>query len=253
MDKEDKPEIIYGRNPVSALIESSRRRINKIYLASGIKHDENIRQIIKKAKECKINIQEVPRNKLDKLASGVHQGIAASVSPIEYMELGALLKSIKDKANALLIILDRVEDPHNFGSIIRTAACAGADGIIIAKRRSSPVTSTVEKASAGTVEMVPIVQVSNIASTIEKLKKSNFWVVGAEASGTQHYFDVDYNMNCALVLGGEGTGISEIVKKECDILTNIPMENRVNSLNVANAASILIYEIVRQRILKNRS
>ncbi|NLF84187.1 MAG: 23S rRNA (guanosine(2251)-2'-O)-methyltransferase RlmB [Candidatus Gastranaerophilales bacterium] len=246
-------EIIYGRNPVAALIDTNRRRINKIYVAAGIKYDDKIRQILSRAKECKINVQEVPRNKLDKLAGGVHQGIAASVSPIEYTDLDELLRRLSDKSNSLLIILDRVEDPHNFGSIIRTAAAAGADGIIIAKRRSSPVTATVEKASAGTVELLPIVQVSNIASTLEKLKKNNFWIVGAEAAGEKYYFDVDYDMNCALVLGGEGFGISDIVKKECDILTNIPMESSVNSLNVANAASILIYEVVRQRILKHRN
>ena len=247
----DKSEIIYGKNTVEALLESNRRKINKIFIAKGIKYDEKIKNILNRAREYKVNIQEIPRDKMDKLTTGVHQGIAASVSPIEYTDFNELLKSIENRKNALVLILDKVEDPHNFGSIIRTAAAAGADGIIIAKRHSSPVTSTVEKASSGTTELVPITQVSNISSTVEKLKENNFWVIGAEADGEKHYFDQDYDMNCAIVLGGEDQGISQLVKKKCDILINIPMSNNVNSLNVANAASILIYEIVRQRVSKN--
>lgn len=247
----EKSEIIYGKNPVEALVETNRRKINKIFIAKGIKYDEKIKQILKRAREYKINVQEVPRNKLDSLTNGVHQGIAASVSPIEFTELSDLLQNLKNKSNSLVVILDKVEDPHNFGSIIRTSAAAGVDAIIIAKRGSSPVTSTVEKASAGTTEIVPIVQVGNISTTIDKFKESNFWVIGADSDGEKHYFEQDYDMNCAIVLGGEGQGVSALVRKKCDIITNIPMENNVNSLNVANAASILIYEIVRQRILKN--
>ncbi|HSA07090.1 MAG TPA: 23S rRNA (guanosine(2251)-2'-O)-methyltransferase RlmB [Candidatus Gastranaerophilales bacterium] len=246
-------EIIYGKNPVDALLESNKRRINKIFIAKGIKYDEKIKRILSRAKEYKISIHEIPREKLDNLTKGVHQGIAASVAPIEFADFNELLKSLKNRTNALLIILDKVEDPHNFGSIIRTAASAGADGIIIAKRHSSPVTSTVEKASAGTIELTPIVQASNIANAIEKLKENNFWVIGAESSGEKYYFEQDYDMNCAIILGGEDQGISPLVAKNCDILVKIPMSNNVNSLNVSNAASILIYEIVRQRILKNKT
>ena len=246
------PEIIYGKNPVEALLETNKRRINKIFIAKGIKFDEKTKKIVKKARDYKINVQEIPRSKMDKLTQGVHQGIAASVSPVEYMDFNDLLSGLKDKNNSLVLVLDKVEDPHNLGSIIRSSAAAGVDGIIITKRHSSPVTSAVEKASAGTVELVPIVQVSNVSSAIEKLKKNNFWIIGAEAEGEKAYVEHDYNMNCALVLGGEDQGISPLVKKGCDILVNIPMESNVNSLNVANAASILIYEIVRQRILKNK-
>ncbi len=248
----EKSEIIYGKNPVEALLESNRRRINKIFIAKGIKYDEKIKNILNRAREYKVNVQEIPRDKMDKLVTGVHQGIAVSVSPIEYTDFNELLQSLENKKDALVLILDKVEDPHNFGSIIRTAAAAGADGIIIPKRHSSPITSTVEKASAGTIELVPISQVSNIASAVEKLKESNFWVIGSEADGEKHYFEQDYEMNCAIILGGEDQGISHLVKKKCDILVNIPMSNNVNSLNVANAASILIYEIVRQRISKNK-
>ncbi len=249
----ESPEIIYGKNPVSSLLERNRKRINKIFVAKGIRYDEKTKKILARARQYKINVQETPRDKLDKLTGGVHQGIAASVSPIEYAEFNDLLAKLKSKTNALVLILDNVEDPNNFGSIIRTAAAAGVDAIVIAKRRSSPVTSAVEKSSAGTAELVPIAQVSNISSAIEKLKESNFWIIGAEACCERQYFEQDYNMNCALVMGGEDRGISPLVRKNCDILVSIPMRNNVNSLNVANSASILIYEIVRQRISKNKT
>ncbi len=248
----EKIENIYGKNPVISLLETNKKRINKIFIAKGIKYDEKIKKIISLARQYKINVQETPREKLDKLASESHQGIIASVSPIEYIEFKDLLSNLKNKNNAIIVILDKVEDPNNFGSIIRTSAAAGVDGIVIAKRRSSPVTSAVEKASAGTAEMVSITPVSNIASAVEKLKENNFWVIGAEAGAGKYYFEQDYSMNCALVLGGEDQGISPLVKKKCDILISIPMQKNINSLNVANSASILIYELVRQRILKNK-
>ena len=246
----DEKEIVYGKNPVEGLLELNPKRINKIYLVIGVKFDSKIKNILKLARQNKINVQDVPREKMDKLADGVHQGIAASVSPVEYTELEDLLPKLKDKNDALLIILDKVEDPHNLGSIIRTAAAANVDGLIIPKRHSSQITSTVEKSSAGTVEKVPIIQVSNLNTTIETLKENNFWIIGAEGSAQTYYFNQKYDMNCALVLGGENQGISSLVTKNCDMLVKIPMSDNINSLNVANAASILIYEIVRQRILK---
>lgn len=243
-------EIIYGKNPVESVLEDNPSRINKIYIAIGIKYDQKMKNIITICKQHKITYQEIPRDKMDRLTGGVHQGVAASISPVEYVELQDLLDSLKDKEDILLVILDRVEDPHNLGSVIRTAAAAGVDGVIIPKRRSSQLTSTVFKASAGTLEKMPIVQVGNLSNTIEKLKKMNIWVIAAEGDADGYYFQTDYNMNCALVLGGEHQGVSSLVKKNCDTLVKIPMKNNVNSLNVANAASILIYEIVRQRILK---
>ena len=251
----DKNDIVYGKNSVEALLEVNKRHINKIFIVKGLKYDSKIKKIIDIARSNNIAVQEVPREKLNILsAEGVHQGVAASVSPIEYLELNVFLDILKRKQasqrNALVIMLDGVEDPHNLGSIIRTANAANADGIIIPKRRSTPVTSVVEKASAGAVERIPIVQVANLTNTLEKLKEINFWVIGAESSGDKHYFEVDYDMNCALVFGGENQGISTLVKKHCDILVKIPMLGSVNSLNVANAASIVIYEVIRQRILK---
>ena len=246
----EEKEIVYGKNPVEGILETNPKRINKIYLVIGVKFDPKIRNILSLARQNKIVVLDIPKEKMDKLTDGVHQGVAASVSPIEFIELEDLLPKIKDKKDALLIILDKVEDPHNLGSIIRTAAAANVDGIIIPKRHSSQITSTVEKASAGTVDKVAIIQVTNLSATIETLKENNFWIIGAEGSAETYYFNQKYDMNCALVMGGENQGISSLVKKNCDMLVKIPMSDNVNSLNVANAASILIYEIVRQRILK---
>ena len=249
----EKSGIVYGKNAVEALLETGKRQVNKIFLAKGVNFDPKLRKILNLAKEAGIVVQEVPREKLNIMSEDAsHQGILASVSPVEYMELDDFIATLKEKheGNSLIVMLDGVEDPHNFGSIVRTAYAAGVDGIIIPKRRSSPVTSVVEKASAGAVENIPIIQVTNLTNTIENLKKENFWVIGAEGSANQDYFDTDYNMNCVLVLGGEDKGVSLLVKKHCDILVKIPMLNKINSLNVANAASILIYEVVRQK-LKN--
>lgn len=249
----DEKEIVYGKNPVEGLLETNPKRINKLYLAKGVKFDPKIKNILSLARQNRIAVLDVPREKMDNLTGGVHQGIAASVSPVEYTELEDLLKKIKDKKDALLIILDKVEDPHNLGAIIRTAAAANADGIIIPKRRSSQITSTVEKSSAGTVEKIAIIQVNNLNATIETLKENNFWIIAAEGSAESYYFSQNYDMNCAIIMGGENQGVSSLIKKNCDIIVKIPMAENINSLNVANAASILIYEIVRQRILKKNN
>lgn len=250
----EKSEIVFGKNAIEMLLAGSKRKINKILLAKGIKYDDKIKKIVDIARKNNLIVQEVPREKLNAMTDGSHQGIIASVSPIEYMEFSEFRRSLKDKSDfSLVLILDGVEDPHNLGSIARTALCAGADAIIIPKRRSSPVTATVEKASAGAIESLPIIQVANLTNTIEKLKEDNFWIIGAEASGNQYYFEPDYNMNCALVMGGENQGISNLVKKHCDMLVKIPMPGDFNSLNVSNAASIITYEIVKQRMSKKSS
>ena len=248
----EKSGIVYGKNAVEALLEAGKRQINKIFLAKGIKFDPKLKKIIDLANESGIVIQEVPKEKLNLMTEDAsHQGIVASVSPVEYIELEDFVESLKNKqTNSLIVMLDGVEDPHNLGSIIRTAFSAEVDGIIIPKRRSSPVTAVVEKASAGAVANMPIIQVTNLTNTIEQLKEENFWIIGAEGSASQDYFDADYNMNCVLVFGGEDRGVSTLVKKHCDILVKIPMLNKINSLNVANAASIIIYEVVRQKLVR---
>jgi len=242
-------EIVYGKNPVFGILETNPKRINKIYLAKGIKYDPKIKDIITMAKNNRIVINEIPREKLDSMAEGVHQGVAASVSPVEYTEFSELLRKTKDKSDALVIILDKVEDPHNLGAIIRTAAAADADGIIIPRRNSSQITATVEKSSAGTVENIDIVQVNNLNAAIEELKEHNYWIYGAEGSANSYYFQQKFDSKTAIVLGGENNGVSTLVQKNCDVLVKIPMSEKINSLNVSNAASIIIYEVVRQRFI----
>jgi len=245
-------EFIYGKNPVLSLFSSKKRQISRIYVAKELKADDKLNRIIQSAKENGIPIMWVPRAKIDSMADGVHQGVLAAVSPVEMISVNEFLTSLKDKtAPALVLILDGIEDPYNFGSIIRSAAAAGVDGIIFPKRRTSGVTGIVEKASAGTIDMVPLVQTSNLNNTIEKLKDNNFWIIGTEMSADKFYFEPDYNMNCAFVLGNEGIGISPLVKKNCDFLVKIPMQKGVNSLNVSNSSAVLIFEVIRQRMAKN--
>lgn len=244
-------EIIYGKNAVLSALEQSNRRVNKIFILKGIKYDEKIKEILSLARDNKILYQDVPKEKLNQLTNNQnHQGIALSIAPIEYMQEDEFYDYALGHQDALVVILDGVEDPHNLGAIIRTAVCAGALGIIIPKRRNAQITSITEKTSAGAINKIPIIQVSNLNNTIEKLKKINFWIIGAEADGDKYYYDVNYNMNTAIILGGEGKGLSQLVKKNCDILVKIPMLNTFNSLNVSNAASIVIYETVKQKLQK---
>lgn len=245
-------EIIYGKNAVEALIDSENNQsINKILILKSMKFDEKIKKIVTYAKNNKILVQEVPKEKLNFYAKDVHQGIVALVSPIKYTELEDLITLINEKQeNSTVVILDGVQDPHNLGAIIRTAKCAGADAVIIPQRRSASINSTVNKSSAGAVSLIPIVQVTNINKCIETLKENSFWVIGAESTGTKNYFDIDYNMNCAIVLGGEDEGLSKLVEKNCDFVAKIPMLGEFNSLNVSNAASIILFEIVRQKLSK---
>jgi 23S rRNA (guanosine2251-2'-O)-methyltransferase len=153
----------------------------------------------------------------------------------------------------LLVVLDGVEDPHNLGAVLRTADAAGADGVVIPERRAAPVTGTVTKASAGASEYLPIAKVTNIARTVEELKERNIWTVGLDERGKQTYDSLDYNMDCALVLGAEGKGLHDLVKKKCDFLVSIPMLGKVPSLNVSVAGAVVMYEIVRQRRARDES
>lgn len=254
MDMENQKEIVYGRNSVEGVLNLSKRNITKLILAKGIRIDNKIKNIIDLAKAKKIVIQEVPKEKLDSLTEQAnHQGIAVYVAPVEYAELDEVLENLKSKDGySTIAILDSVEDPHNLGAIIRTSAAAGVDAVIIPKRRTASINASVEKASAGTIDNVPIVQVTNISQAITKLKEYNFWVVGADAEADNYYFDIKYDMNTAFVVGGENKGISSLIRKNCDIIVKIPMPGSINSLNVSNAYSVIVYELVRQRLIKSK-
>lgn len=243
-------EFIYGKNAVEEAIKQLPERINKILISNNVKKDAKINNVITQAKENGVLFQFAPPQKLDTVTEDArHQGIVAMISPIKYVEIDDFLNDF-DKEDALVILLDGVEDPHNLGAIARTAVCAGADAVIIPERRSANVNATVQKTSAGAINKIPIIKVNNLNNSIDKLKEKGFWIFGAEASGSENYFDVDYKGNCGIVLGGENRGISKLVSENCDYLVKIPMLSDFNSLNVSNAASILIYEAIKQRIAK---
>ncbi|MBQ7985710.1 MAG: 23S rRNA (guanosine(2251)-2'-O)-methyltransferase RlmB [Clostridia bacterium] len=237
---------IIGRNPVAEAIKSGRE-IDKIMVKKG-EIEGSLRPIIKKARDMGIPVIEADRNKLDQLSEGGnHQGVIALVAAHDYASIDDIFENAENKGHSpFIIILDKITDPHNFGSIIRTANCAGADGIIIPKRGSVGLNEVVAKTSAGAIEYVPVCKVTNIAQTIDSLKDRGVWVAGAEAGGDTMY-KTDLKGSMALVIGSEGEGISRLVKEKCDFLVEIPMFGDVNSLNASVAAAVLMYEIVRQR------
>ncbi len=241
----DKNSIIYGKNTIFETLLSDKRQINKIFISKSVNTDGKIQEIIDLARIKGIVFQFVPKEKLAKYSEFPHQGIIAQVSPVKYTNFEEFLTTGSEHKK--LIILDGVEDPHNVGSIIRTAVCAGYDGIIIPSRRNAQINATVEKSSAGAVNHIAIIQVNSLSNTIEKLKKHNYWIIATDAKGKDNYFDIDYcNMSFALIMGGEETGVSKNNLNKSDFIVKIPMLRNFNSLNVSNAASVIIYESVRQ-------
>ena len=242
---------VEGRNAVRELL-SSGKDINKIFVSKGEKHG-SILEIIAKAKERKVIINEIEKSKLDKMAqSDNHQGVIAIVPPYEYSEVEDILEYAKSKnEDPFIIILDEIEDPHNLGSIIRTAECCGVHGIIIPKRRAASVNSTVLRTSVGAAEHVKIARVNNIVETIKELKENDVWIYGTDMNGTVEYTKQDYKGGVGLVIGNEGSGMGRLVKENCDILVSIPMVGKINSLNASVSAGIVMYEIFNQKN-KNR-
>lgn len=237
---------VIGRQPVLEALRSGQE-INKVLIAKGSRQG-SIREIFALAKEQGIVIQEVERTVLDKLSEGAnHQGILAQVADISYLELDELLAKPRDPNwEPFLILLDGIQDPHNLGSIIRSGEAMGIDGVIIPKRRAVPVTSTVMKSSAGAANYVPICRVGNLAATIDILKNAGYWIVGADMAGDA-CFSQDLTGPLALVVGGEGHGLSRLIKDKCDFLSSVPMRGQINSLNASVAAALLMFEVVRQR------
>lgn len=242
----DTQDIIAGRNAVMEALRS-QRSINKILLQDGAKGG-SISEIIAVAKERNLAIEFVKAEKLDKMVPGMrHQGIVAMVAPIAFQSLeDVFAKAAAKNEPPFILLLDELQDPQNVGAIIRTADAAGVHGILLPKRRSCPLNAVVAKISAGAVEYVPVVQIGNIAQTIEELQERGCWVVGADMDGATYY---QSNLKGALVLviGAEGKGLGRLVKQKCDAIVSIPMVGGVSSLNASNAAAILMYEAVRQR------
>ena len=240
-------DIVIGRNRVLELIKSGKD-INKLYIQKGNRHG-SINEIISRARENKIVIKEVEKNKLDEMCENQnHQGVIATVPPFEYSDIDDILNLAKQKnEDPFIVILDEIEDPHNLGSIIRTAECAGAHGVIIPKRRSAEVNSTVNKTSAGAVQYVKVARVNNLNDTIKYLKENDVWIYGTDAGAKSYYNEQNYKGGVAIVIGSEGYGMNKLVAKNCDFLVKIPMKGKVNSLNASVSAAIMMYEVLNQR------
>ena len=245
---EENIDQVEGRNAVRELLNSGRD-INKIFIQKGERHG-SILEIIAKAKERKLLIQEVDKNKLDQMAqSDNHQGVIAIVPPYDYCDVDDILDYAKSKnENPFILILDGIEDPHNMGSIIRTAEAAGVDGIIIPKRRAASVNSTVSKVASGALEYMKIARVNNITDAINKLKDNGIWVYGTALDAEKYYYEQDLTGPIAIVIGNEANGISSLVKKNCDVLIKIPMLGNVQSLNASVSTGIVVYGAIRQRV-----
>ena len=239
--------ILVGRNPVTEALRAGRE-IDKLLVSS---REGSIKIILALAKERGIHVIYVEKAAIDRIAVGnAHQGVAAYTSPYEYSELEDIfLKAEESGEDPLIIVLDGLEDPHNLGAIMRTAECVGAHGIIIPKRNSCGLTETVAKASAGAIEYMPVVKVTNIAQTIEELKSRGIWTAACDMGGSS-YSDTDISGKIAVVIGSEGFGISKLVREKCDFVVSMPMLGKITSLNVSNAAAVILYEIRRQRDLK---
>lgn len=243
---------IYGKNSVLEALKTNARKINKLFILKNSSKDMKIDEIVKLAKENKIVFQFVPKEKFKDFSSFPHQGVLAMVSPVEYTDFYDFLERQDDSLYKKVIILDGVEDPHNLGAIIRTAVCSGFDAVIIPSRRSAQLSAVVEKTSAGAINHIPVIQVNSLSSTIDKLKDNNYWIIAAEAEGKDNYFEIDYtNMNFAIIMGGEETGVSKSNLKKADFFVKIPMIRDFNSLNVSNAAAVIMYESLKQNLVAN--
>lgn len=244
-------DYIVGRNAVREALRSGRT-IQRLFITNE-KLQGSLQEIVKLAKERHVEIRKVGEQQLNKYAEGVvHQGVVALVASVKFAELNEVLQNHSLQASStapLLVLLDGIEDPHNMGAIIRTAECCGATAVLIPKRHSAPINATVAKTSAGAVEFMPLVQVGNVAQTIEDLKKQGFWVLGAHMEGQQTMYQADMTVPLVLVIGNEGKGLSRLTKEKCDFLVTIPMYGQLNSLNASVATGILLYEAVRQRQL----
>lgn len=236
--------VIVGRNPVTEALKSGRE-VDKLLVSAT---EGSMIKILAMAKENGIPVMKVEKAALDRIAPGqAHQGVAAYISPYEYAELDDIFARAEASGEEpFIIILDNLEDPHNLGAIMRTAECAGAHGVIIPKRRACGLTEVVAKASAGAIEYMPCVKVTNIAQTIDELKERGIWVAACDMGGRE-YYKADLTGKLAVVIGSEGFGISKLVKDKCDFVVSMPMLGKITSLNASNAAAVIIYEVRKQR------
>lgn len=245
-----KEEIIYGMNPVLEALRATRRAFELFVAGAGT--DTRLEKLLKLAAEKGVPVRNREKADISRLCGTEHhQGVALRVEGFSYAELGDILERFRaSEEKGLLVVLDGVQDPHNLGAIIRSAACAGGHGVVIPKDRAARITPTVEKSSAGAVETVAVAQVVNIAQTLEALKREGFWIYGAADDAPATLFAQDFTGHVVLVIGSEGEGIRPLVRKKCDAIFSIPMQGGVSSLNASVAAGVALFEVVRQRLGK---
>ena len=241
-------EVVAGRNPVMEVL-NGERTVERVFIAVGT--EGSVHKIAAVARDQGVIVEYVPKEKIDAMAPGVkHQGVAAKGSEYKYAELEEVFGAAAARGeDPFIVVLDEITDPHNLGAVIRTAECAGAHGVIIPKRRACALTQTVALSAAGAVERVPVVQVNNLARTIEELQARGLWVAAADMDGVT-YYEHDLTGPIAIVIGNEGKGVGKLVKEKCDFVLSIPMKGEINSLNASNAAAVLMYGILRARLSK---
>jgi 23S rRNA (guanosine2251-2'-O)-methyltransferase len=238
--------ILYGINTVTEALRARGRAFEWVGVAKE-RHDIRLQRVIEECRKIGVPVRVLPRVELDRMAGNAgHQGLVAVTSAKQYSDLDDLVAARRGE-HSLIVVLDGVEDPHNLGAILRTADAAGADGVVIPERRAAGVTGTVAKTSAGASEHLPVAKVTNVSRALEELKSKELWIVGLDERGAQTYDSVDYKMHCAIVLGAEGKGLHDLVRKHCDLVVSVPMLGKVASLNVSVAAGVVLFEVVRQR------
>ena len=245
---------IYGLIPVLEALRAGNHRLEQITIAEGARH-ERLRELLDLARHARVPVHRAPKFALDRSLPGVtHQGVIARTAAATYSDAEELLDDLAARVGTtkppLVLGLDAVEDPRNLGAILRTAECAGVDGVFIPERRAVGLTATVAKAAAGALEHVPVARVTNLVQLIERLKRLNIWVVGATGDASLSYTEWDWNSPSALFLGNESSGLHRLVQERCDALVRIPLRGRIESLNVSVAAGVILYEALRQRSAK---
>ena len=244
-------ELLYGVNPLLEALRAGERIPAEIVVAEGAR-DERLRELIELARTRNVTVKRVPRASIDRAIGNTHhQGVMARVAAARYADVDDLVSSIATRVGSesepLVVVLDGVEDPRNLGAILRTAECAGVDGVFVPERRAAGLTDAVAKAAAGAVEHVPVARATNLSRLIEELKERNVWVIGTVANASMSYTEWDWTRPSAVVLGGEGAGLHRLVSEHCDVLVSIPVRGKIQSLNVSVAAGIVLYEALRQR------
>jgi 23S rRNA (guanosine2251-2'-O)-methyltransferase len=239
-------EVLYGVHPVEEAIRSGGRRLD--YVLVSRERSPRLEKLVELCKAANVRVSYEGKDQLTRIArTDAHQGAVAAVRERQFLTVEDLLASRGRFERKFFLALDGVEDPHNLGALLRSADGAGVDGVLLPERRSAPISGVVAKTSAGASEHVPIARVINITRALEQMKKANVWVIGLDERGTPDYTDFDFNLDCVLVLGAEGAGLHELVKKTCDHLLRIPMAGSVSSLNVSVAGAVVMYEALRQR------